>query len=178
MSISKSLSQFGLIAGLGLIGYVAVTTLSPNTFAAGPDENVVTIATENELMQQAEVDAIATLPRFLEMAATAPDGWSPMMLKIGMQGTDMVENIWVENIQTAGATSYSATLANNPMQLEGLQLGSRVIFENQQITDWAVQINGRGYGYYSVRAIAALVSEEEAAQISALLAPDPLPPGF
>lgn len=178
MSVTESLSRLGLIAGLGLVGYVGITAVNAGVTSTGPDENIMTIATENELMQQAEKDAVATLPRFLELAATEPASWSPITLKVGMQGSDMIENIWVDNIKTAGPSSFSGTLANNPMQLAGLTMGSRVIFEENQITDWAVQVDGRGYGYYSVRAIAELVSEEEGAQLRAFLASDPLPPSF
>jgi uncharacterized protein YegJ (DUF2314 family) len=177
MSFAKSASQFGLIIGLGLVGYVGFNTLS-TALDPGPDENIMTIATENAQMIAAEASAVDTRPRFLEMAATNPSGWSPITLKVGMQGTDMIENIWVGDISNIGDGSFAGRLANDPMALAGLKMGSRVVFEENQISDWAVMINERGYGYYSVRAIAELVSEEEAEQLMSFLSSDPLPPGF
>ncbi|MEO1638228.1 MAG: DUF2314 domain-containing protein [Pseudomonadota bacterium] len=177
MSAGKILTQISFSMGLGLLGFVGVSALLQSGLL-GPNKNVITVNTENELLQQAEEDALATLPRFLELAETDPSDWGPISLKIGMRGAEMLEFIWVENIERAGPGSFRGTLANDPVELTGLDLGSRVVFDQEQVSDWAVIIDGKGYGYYSVRAFRELVSEEEAAQLTAFLSTEPLPPNF
>jgi len=177
MSFGTVVSQIGLSLGLGLCGFVGVSALL-NSGLLGPDPNVMEINSENELIQKAQADATATLPRFLELADSNPSGWGPISLKVGMQGRDMVEHIWIEDIEASGPNSFAGKLANDPVGLTGLELGSRVFFDREQVSDWAVVIDGKGYGYYSVRAIKEFVSDEEAAQLTAFLSEEPLPPDF
>ena len=177
MSVGKVATQVAFSLGMGLCGFVGVTALL-NSGLLGSDENVLTIGGENEVMVAAQQEAATTLPRFLELAATTPAGWGPISLKVGMQGRDMVEHIWIEDIEASGSGSFAGKLANDPVALTGLNLGSRVFFDREQVTDWAVIIDGRGYGYYTIRASKDFVTEEEAAQFSAFLADQPLPPEF
>ncbi len=176
MSLAKYIGQIGILGSLGCLGFVAVSFLSER--ASPTDNNVLTLGTENELMRAAEASATETLPRFLELAATNPGNWQDISVKVGIQGTEMVENIWIGDIEKLDETLFAGQLANEPVDLGGLEIGSRVEFDLDQITDWSVVIDGRGYGYYTVRAITDMVSDEEAAQINAFLSSDPLPPKF
>ncbi|MEM8536752.1 MAG: DUF2314 domain-containing protein [Pseudomonadota bacterium] len=177
MSFGKVVTQVMFSLGLGLCGFVGVSALL-NSDLLGPDENVITIGGETEIMVAAQEQAAQTLPRFLELANSQPEGWGPISLKVGMRGRDMVEHIWIEEIEEQSNGGFAGKLANDPVGLTGLELGSRVFFDKEQVTDWAVVIDGRGYGYYTVRAISDFVSDEEAAQYAAFLSEQPLPPGF
>ena len=177
MSLARTLGQVSFSLGLGLLGFVGVSVILQSGIL-GQSRNVVTLNTELDSLQQATSEAQATLTRFLDLAETNPEGWGPISLKVGMRGAEMMEHIWIEDVERAGQGTFRGTLANEPVELTGLELGSRIIFEREQINDWAVIIDDKGYGYFSARATMEYLSEEEAARMTAFLSDNPLPPNF
>ncbi len=159
------LQQFGILSGV---------TSTPDL----GDDNVVEVRSDDAAIAEARTAARIHLPKFLEMADSNPAGWENVTVKVALQGETMVENIWVTDFSETTPGQYQARLANHPTDLPGLNLGDRVTFSDEQINDWAFVSEGRGYGYYSVRALMPHVSEEEAEMMQAFLAEDPVPAGW
>ena len=143
---------------------------------ATEDNNVVIVATEDEAMTQAQASAQKTLPKFLIVAQTAPADWQASTLKVALQGGTQIENIWVSNFKALSERSFEAVLGNDPVDLPGLQAGDRVTFNYEQIVDWAFVKEGKGYGFYSVRAILPMMEGQQREGMVAFLSTQPEPP--
>ena len=88
------------------------------------------------------------------------------------------EVIWVADFSTRDSKTFTAYLANEPNQLPGLTLGSKVTFSRDQIRDWSVIRDGKGYGYFTVRAMLPRLSAQQAAQLRQFLSEDPFLPAM
>lgn len=85
-----------------------------------------------------------------------------------------LEHIWVDNSARNG-DRFTGTLANEPDDLGAWRNGSEVTFNHDQISDWGINIDGRGYGYFTVRVMLPRLDKESAAGLRAWLSEDPLP---
>jgi len=143
---------------------------------ATKDNNVVMVATEDEAMTQAQASAQKTLPKFLTVVQAASTDWQTATLKVALQGETQIENIWVSNFKALSEHGFEAVLSNDPVDLPGLQAGDRVKFNYAQIVDWAFVKEGKGYGFYSVRAILPMMEDQQREGMVAFLSTQPTPP--
>ncbi len=170
--------------GLAAVAWVAqqMGLLSPNqsTAVAGTtaDNNVMQVATEDTSMQDAVATAQASLPTFLEAAANAPASWQTVTVKVALEGETQIENIWISDFRKDGDDQYRGLLGNDPVDLPGMKAGDEVQFSYAQIRDWAFVEEGKGYGFYTVRAMLPMMDEAQADGMRAFLAADPLPKGW
>ena len=170
----------GLVAlvGVGIAGQK--TGLIPTEISGDvpqiSDENnvVVTVLDDPKIIQATEL-ARVNLDQFLAASANPPASWSNLSIKVALQSSGPVENIWLSNFGPLNDGRWAGDLSNKPQYLPGLNLGDRVEFEHAKIVDWAFIENGKGYGFYSVRALLDEVVEEERAGLIAFLAEPPLP---
>lgn len=128
-------------------------------------------------LAQARRLARESLPSFLSRASLAPEGWSNLGLEIGVPATGGTEHVWVSDFSSTGAGRFEARLANDPVGFEG-QVGDRIRFDQDQISDWAFVSGGRGYGFYSVRALLPGMAEAQRKSVQVFLSPRPLPWGW
>ena len=61
---------------------------------------------------------------------------------------DNTEFIWI-NVQGLAGDEIHGTLENEPMNLEGLQHGSKVIVDKEVVSDWAYSQEGEMRGFFS-----------------------------
>ena len=108
---------------------------------------------------------------------TGPDA----TLKIRVEtGNGSSEHIWVSDFTPTRfignkAIEFEGVFSNGPVNVPDMELGDAVAFSRFVIEDWGLVVEGRGYGFYSVRAFLPHMEPEEAAQLHAFLAPNPLP---
>lgn len=182
MAVQVAWKRVAFWGGLACIIYAAqgMGVLDKDTKLSGfsKENNVVMIATGDTKIEVARADARAALPRFLEAAAEKPADWENVTLKVAFEGATMIENIWVSDFHPTEGENFEAVLANEPVDLPGLHAGDRVTFHYSQIGDWAFIQSGKGYGFYSVRAMKDQMSEEQIAAVDEFLSADPLPSGW
>ena len=69
-------------------------------------------------------------------------------------------------------------LANEPAGLSGRHLGSRVVVDDAQVSDWAIITNEGMYGSFTTRVMLPFIDPNEAASLRQMLTPQPLPAGW
>lgn len=166
------LSTFRVVA-------LALATLAPTLPAVS--DTVMTDA-EDPAMVAAVETARSYLDRVFEVAFVEGDAAHPALtLKVGFPVTngsdDTVgeEVIWVANVARDGGR-FTASLANDPLHLEGLVAGDSVTFDRDMIADWSLL--GQAdllFGHYTTRVLLDTMPEDQAAPIRAILSEDPLP---
>lgn len=152
---------------------------SEKAVADAQDSNVVGVAADDPTMTAAIQEAQKHLPRFLEKLQTSPETWQNPALKVALEGAGgAIEHIWVTGFQEVSPLKFEGRLDNEPVNLPGLSAGDTVEFTADQISDWSFLENGRGYGFYTVRALLDTIPEAQAEQMRAFLSEEPLPEGW
>ena len=113
-----------------------------------------------------------TLPIFLKHALIG-EGGLQVSLPAGPNGA--FEQIWVTPFRQRADGRYEGIVATDPQFALGLAAGSTVVFERADITDWSAVIAGRGYGYFSLRAVLHRLDPDKARVLNLFLAETPLP---
>jgi uncharacterized protein YegJ (DUF2314 family) len=144
------------------------------------EDATIKYAEDDPAMEAAIADAKATLPIFLRNALDA-EGVSldEALVKVALPteagSPTSVEHIWVTPFARMADGSYAGLLANEPANLGPLQVGDRVDFTEEMISDWHFNApSGRYLGSYTSR-----VMYEEGAfgdtPFDQLFEPDPVP---
>ena len=148
----------------------------PGDQPSGQGDPVTFFDGQDQTMNAAIAEALATLPLFLDRAFTTDGfGLPTSMLKVAMPVASGGGNeiIWVQGL-TQTQTGFAGYLANAPVDLGPLRQGDYVEFHASQINDWAIRApSGRLHGHYTTRVIAAMPGN---AYLWDLLEPDPIPP--
>lgn len=135
----------------------------------------VYVPSDDAAIEQSRVDAQSELPTFLKIAKSDPEHWEAMSVKVALPTDDASEHIWISEFTRINGTRYEGILSNDPVNLPDLKAGDCVEFTYDQIDDFGFIEGGQGYGFYSVRAILPLMSEQQAASYGGFLSPDLLP---
>lgn len=137
---------------------------------------IVEFAEEDAAMNAAIASARETYPQFLAAFRAAPARDSGnFMVKVGMATSDGgEEHIWVSNLSRDGQRLFG-DLANEPQDLPGLHLGSRVEIDHTLVSDWAMTTAEGMYGSYTTRVMLPFIDPHEAAQLRSILTPSPVP---
>jgi uncharacterized protein YegJ (DUF2314 family) len=137
---------------------------------------VVEFSEEDAAMNGAIEEARRTYPQFLADFAAAPAHQTQnYMVKVGLPADGGgQEHIWVDNLRRENGRLVGA-LANEPVYLPGMHLGSRVEIDDTLVSDWAI-ITAQGmYGSYTTRVMLPFIDPNEAAQLRAILTESPVP---
>ena len=117
---------------------------------------VVRIDDRPEALEAAEAEARARWPEFLEAFNTrSAEGFS---VKVPLTRGGRTEHIWVE-VDAISGESVSGRLGNDPVDLDGLRLGSPVTVPVSGVEDWAFLRNGEMVGAFTAAAVAAAYRE-------------------
>ena len=153
---------------------------------AGPataEDATLNYAEDDAAMEAAIADAQATLPIFLRNALDAEgvsldDALVKVALPTEAGSPTSVEHIWVAPFARMPDGSYAGLLANEPVNLGPLQVGDRVDFAEEMISDWHLNApSGRYCGSYTSRVMykAGAFGDTPFEQ---LFEPDPVPPDW
>lgn len=137
-----------IIAVLFIAGYLMYSSQ-----AAKKDDNFTYQDPNNFEIAQAKLQAQATLDRFLQLSAENPECYASVKVALPTGHKDDYEHIWIENVVPGTAeTPWQGRLANEPVELPGLKLGSEVSFPQAEIEDWIVSLGDDSMeGGYSVK---------------------------
>lgn len=172
---------FRMIKGLAVLAAVGVAWIfgNPSSDARSGDP-VVEFAATDQTMNDAQAEARRQLPKFMDTVLDA-DGLarSDTLVKVAFptDNPDMeVEVIWVGPFRRVG-NGYAGALANEPVAMPGHHAGTEVTFSEDMIRDWILPgPDGRAFGHYTTRVIAAQSNNAEFRQmIGEILMPTPAP---
>ena len=146
--------------------------LSSPALAGDP---VILFAEDNKQLNQAIIEARNSLPKFLLHVTKNKLADNQFGLKVAFQGDDYIEHIWISQPIDLGGGKFSGLLANEPDQLGKLSINDKVVFFEDQISDWNLVRGGKGYGFYTLRIMLAQMPAPQAAQLRDFLSLDPIP---
>ncbi|MDJ0922283.1 MAG: DUF2314 domain-containing protein [Henriciella sp.] len=138
-----------------------------NTVEADPTESG---------MQLAVSEAQTTLPHFFRQMELPDAGQRSFTVKVGLPTEDgSLEYVWVSDLSRNEAT-ITGRLSNEPFNLRGdLKMGDPVSFSEAEVTDWGYLEDEKLRGHFTTRHLASKMSDEEAAEVLAMMHDTPLP---
>jgi uncharacterized protein YegJ (DUF2314 family) len=151
------------------------STLAPSaSFAAEPEDRVISSDPFQAEMDAATAQARSTLPRFwAAFDRKGPDGFT---LKVAFRTDDGGwEHIWVGDLTRKGGV-IRGKLYNTPDNIKAMRLGQDIEIDPAQISDWGYVVNDKLYGNYTTRVLVRHMPPEEAAPYAATLQPSPIEP--
>lgn len=146
--------------------------------AREPDA-IVEFSDEDAQMNAAIAEARRTYPQFLAHfdAAPAQDS-SNYLLKVGLPSAGGGhEHVWIDGLRRENGRLVGA-LANEPGDLPGMHVGSRIEIDDALVSDWAIITRAGMYGGFTQRVMLPHLSPSEAAELRRMLAPTLLPPDW
>ncbi|WP_146390035.1 DUF2314 domain-containing protein [Allorhodopirellula solitaria] len=139
---------------------VAEQLLTPGAYkelAQFDDAPVIPIADDDPAMQAAVATARERWPEFVAAfeqreGSPSPDEDSGFVVKARITAGDSTEYIWVDVIGLEPRYVHG-NLANDPVDLGDLKLGSQVEFPIEDVWDWCYFDDGQPVGLFSLEAI-------------------------
>jgi uncharacterized protein YegJ (DUF2314 family) len=124
---------------------------------------------DQKAIDVASAQARASLPAFWT-AFDAASSKQDFTIKAGMTTkTGPAEHIWIQ-VSGRQGDEISGLLANEPFDIPGLHLGSKVTIKAAQVSDWAYPKGGKLYGHFTTRVLMPQMAADEQAQMKAALA--------
>jgi|GEM_PF-3883368 len=117
-----------------------------------PEDQLVMIDDENQIMKEAIEQAKKTLPDYLLFFKDAPRNTHNHRVKVLFSDEYGNENIWLVNISHNG-DSLTGMVGNDPGIVNCVEAGEVVGVSLDDITDWAFESDGLQYGNYTVYAM-------------------------
>jgi uncharacterized protein YegJ (DUF2314 family) len=166
------------IAALTLVVALSAPTLQACSDRApvAESETLIEPPPDDPAVLAAMKQAIDTQNVFWTKFDAREPGVTNYAVKLGMTGSDgYKEFIWAEPIRREGG-EVVARLANEPVHLTGLQLGSEVRVKQDLVFDWTYEKGGKAFGHFTTRALMRHATPAQRAETEGLLAPTPLEP--
>ena len=159
-----------LLAGVLLLA--ACDRADPKEGLSQPKDQLI-VPKDPQSVTAATQQARANLPIFWTAFDAAPSK-EDFVVKVGMPTRGGgVEHIWID-VAGRDGDKISGTLANEPDDLPGLKLGSRVTVKTSQVSDWAYPKNGKFYGHFTTRVMMSQMEPDTQAKTQAMLWPTAL----
>jgi uncharacterized protein YegJ (DUF2314 family) len=108
-------------------------------------------------VKAAETEAKRRFPEF-KSAFAKKDG-TAFSVKTAITRSGTTEHIWVD-VDGIASGKVTGTLGNEPMNLSGLKLGSRVEVEVPHVEDWTYSRNGEQLGSFTAPVIMKIIEEQ------------------
>lgn len=116
------------------------------------EEGVFYAKDSDEVMNLAMDKALITIGYFEEsLTQPKPDQYS-FSAKVGLKEGSTVEHIWLGDVVMEEDRTLYGTISNHPVNLKNVSMGSKVLVERKDISDWMIIEAGRLIGGYTLRA--------------------------
>jgi len=125
-------------------------------------DQTITIPRGDPEMAAAMQKARSTLSEFLALADAPKASTSLFAVKVGIPAKgNVVEYFWIGPF-TRENGRFSGKIDNEPRSVEGLRLGDRITFDQDQIVDWLYLEDGRMKGNFTACVLFKRERREEA----------------
>lgn len=152
---------------------LALTGAVPAAAAfAQADEPLIQFSSEDEQMNAAIAAARRSLPGFWRRFA-AKDGRDFGVKAAFASAEGGREHLWFSNLKREGG-KVTGVLDNQPRLVAGMARGDTITFNEDQISDWSYEKNGRMWGGFTLRVMLPHLPEAEAEELRAYLSPTPV----
>jgi uncharacterized protein YegJ (DUF2314 family) len=169
----------GVLKAGAIVGALMLVSAALSACSAPPagQERLLEPSADDPAVNTAMRQAVETQDIFWRKFGAKEPGTTDYAVKLKMTAEDgYKEFIWAEPVRREGA-EIVARLANEPVHLRNLRLGSEVRVSRDLIADWTYTRNGKAYGHFTTRALKKLATPEELAEIEGVLSPTPLESG-
>lgn len=144
------------------------------------EDNLDVVLTEHDLdMINAIQAARDSLDYFFYLQDTVGDYFGDSAIKVGLpSGDGQEEHIWVKNPRKT-ATGFTGFLNNEPYDLaDDMQLGDKVSFTKDMVTDWAFLEGEKYRGHFTTRILIKTYPQETIDAFLDGLHSEPVPADF
>lgn len=164
--------RFGLI--LPVLCSIALIAMSDVALAQGAVGDTVVYAEDSDAELNAAMKAARdNLAVFWSHYDKPRPGEGPFLLKVALPTKGgSLEHIWMR--VTAHGEKIVGVLVNEPDDIAGMSLGSKVTVTPGQVSDWTYVHAGVAYGQFSNRVLVKQLDAEGRAAILKDLSPTPL----
>lgn len=153
----------------GLVLFTAlILPLSPATARAG--DPIINYNRDDPAMKAANRTALRRLPEFLSTLSSGAGEDFHVKVPIPYGGGRR-EHIWMGGVTVEGE-AFVGRIANDPVHLDIVRKGSPYRIAQTEISDWYYVRAGRMHGSFTTRVMLERLPPEQAAAISATLAPE------
>lgn len=115
--------------------------------------DMVFLPEDHPEMKRAIARARASYVEFLETLANPPEGAENFAVKVSFRlDCDSTEHIWVDHLVLVDG-ELEGKVANDPNDIDDLQLGDPVFVKKQCLSDWAYCMDGYYHGHFTTRAL-------------------------
>lgn len=150
-----------------------VVALMAGALGLGADADQVTPVDAADKRMNAAIDtARESLPHFWSKLEKPGQGEGDFNLKVRIEDENGVEHFWCADVHRERGR-MTGVINNDPMKVRSVSIGQRVVFTEDQISDWLYMRNGKMIGNYTVRPLMRDMSKEERREIEAMLGPLP-----
>lgn len=149
---------------------LAATALIPASGLAQQRKDVINVPNQDKAMEAAKAKARASLPEFWKEFEKPGPGVANFSVKVEFPiGGTNTEHIWVANVTRLADGKLAGLLANDPRDIKGKKAGDRVVFGEEQISDWQFMRNGKIVGNETMRPLLTRMPKQEADKYRAML---------
>lgn len=125
---------------------------------------VVEVAPDDPRMQEAAVEAKQRWPEFREaFQRRTPGDPEHFGVKVPITEGNNTEFIWIE-VHSIQGEAIEGHLANEPVELGTLRMGSAVKVKVDQVIDWAYTSNGEPSGLFGVKVLQRIHEDRQIAE--------------
>ncbi len=115
------------------------------------EDNVFYADNTDEVMNRAIEKARQTLGYFEESLRSPQPGQRSFSAKVRLEEGETSEHLWLGDVKIDEDGSVFGTVSNEPVDLQNISLGSKVLVQGEDISDWMIVEGGRLIGGYTVR---------------------------
>ncbi len=142
--------------------------VSFESFLTGEVGNFIHVVSDDSEMNAAILRARKTLPLFIEAFQDPQPDQTEFTIKVRFPYGDDEnwEHLWVSDL-TYNEQQFAGVVWNEPLRVQGLHLGDKVLVNTEDITDWMIIEDGRMIGGFTIYAIRDGLPEHKRAQFEA-----------
>ena len=145
-----------------LLAALLLLLLSSISFAGERDESeIVNVHETDAEMNAAMLQANQSLKVFIDRFNNPQEGDSDFALKVMVSDEFGVEHFWVTDISIT-EEGFTGFIANEPQTVKLVDIGQKVNFGPDIVTDWSYDHNGVKQGAFTLRVLLERMPKEQA----------------
>ena len=127
--------------------------------------NIASVSGEDAEMNAAIQRAQDTLPLFIKALQSPKPTQTSFLIKAKFPygGSNAAEHLWIRDI-TYNGKQFEGFLANEPLYVQNMHLGDRIIVKMTDVSDWMIIEDGKLLGGFTIYVLRNRMSESERKQ--------------
>jgi uncharacterized protein YegJ (DUF2314 family) len=156
---------------------VFATALAAGTLVHAADENAVhrsgqpdvfMVPADDARMSEAVARARGSVEEFIAVFTKPGARQRSFAIKVSVIEGARIEEFWVD-LESFANGQFTGHIANQPLNVDSVRLGDRIVVDKERISDWMYVDRGRLIGGYTIRMLRAAMSADERKAFDATL---------